>query len=43
MKRKNKEIFRSDVVGSMLRPKFLLDAQDQMKKGEISHAELTMA
>lgn len=33
--------FRADVVGSMLRPKFLLDAQERVKKGEISHAELT--
>lgn len=36
------KIFRSDVVGSMLRPKFLLDAQERVKKGEISHAELTL-
>lgn len=36
-------IFRSDVVGSMLRPKFLLDAQEQLKKGVISHADLTQA
>lgn len=43
MKQSNSKIFRSDVVGSMLRPKFLLEAQEKMKKGEISHAELTMA
>ncbi len=35
------KIFRADVVGSMLRPKFLLDAQELLKKGHISHAELT--
>ncbi len=35
--------FRSDVVGSMLRPKFLLEAQEQLKKGEISAADLTLA
>ena len=37
------QIFRSDVVGSMLRPKFLLEAQEQRKAGEISAAQLTLA
>ena len=32
--------FRSDVVGSMLRPKFLLEAQEQLKKGEISEERI---
>lgn len=41
MKTKNINTIRADVVGSMLRPKFLLDAQERVKKGEISHAELT--
>ncbi len=41
MKQNNSKIFRSDVVGSMLRPKFLLEAQEKMKKGKLSHAELT--
>lgn len=43
MKQNKSKIFRSDVVGSMLRPQFLLDAQEQLKKGKISHAELTLA
>lgn len=43
MKTKNINTIRADVVGSMLRPKFLLDAQEQLKNGVISHAELTMA
>lgn len=37
------KIFRSDVVGSMLRPRFLLEAQDLLKKGKITSAELTLA
>lgn len=40
MKRK---IIRADVVGSLLRPKFLLKAQEFRKKGKISEAELTIA
>lgn len=43
MKLTKSKIFRADVVGSMLRPKFLLDAQERLKKGEISHAQLTAA
>ena len=43
MKRMNSKTIRADIVGSMLRPKFLLDAQDKLKKGKISHAELTRA
>ncbi len=40
---KNKKIIRADVVGSMLRPKFLLDSQEQLKRGNISPADLTRA
>jgi len=40
---KNSKIFRSDVVGSMLRPRFLLEAQEQLRKGKISERELTLA
>lgn len=36
MKQIQPKIFRSDVVGSMLRPRFLLEAQDLIKKGEIT-------
>lgn len=43
MKQNHLTSFRSDVVGSMLRPKFLLDAQTLIKKGEITQAELIMA
>ncbi|MDP1722690.1 MAG: cobalamin-independent methionine synthase II family protein [Candidatus Gottesmanbacteria bacterium] len=39
----NTNKFRADVVGSMLRPKFLLDAQERLKKGKITNAELTLA
>jgi 5-methyltetrahydropteroyltriglutamate--homocysteine methyltransferase len=39
MKNKKLKIFRSDVVGSMLRPKFLLDGQELFKKGKISLVE----
>jgi len=40
---KNKtKIIRSDVVGSMLRPMFLLEAQDLQKKGKINDAILTL-
>lgn len=42
MKKKNINTIRADVVGSLLRPQFLLDAQERVKKGEISHAELTL-
>ena len=35
-------IFRSDVVGSMLRPKFLLEAQEKRKEGKITAAQLTL-
>lgn len=38
MKIKSK-IIRAEVIGSMLRPKFLLDAQVLFKKGEITPAE----
>lgn len=43
MKLAKSKIFRSDVVGSMLRPIFLLEAQELLKKGEIPHSELTFA
>ncbi|MFH0749846.1 MAG: cobalamin-independent methionine synthase II family protein [Candidatus Gottesmanbacteria bacterium] len=42
MKHKNQKIIRADVVGSMLRPRFLLDAQEKLKQGKISPAELTL-
>ncbi|MBI2196342.1 cobalamin-independent methionine synthase II family protein [Candidatus Daviesbacteria bacterium] len=42
MKRK-KSIIRADVIGSLLRPKFLLDAQNLIKEGKITPAELVMA
>ncbi len=35
MKKNKLKIFRSDVVGSMLRPIFLLDAQILLKEGKI--------
>lgn len=37
------KIFRSDVVGSMLRPKFLLEAQEKRTEGKITAAQLTLA
>lgn len=43
MKPKISKIIRADVVGSMLRPGFLLDAQEQLRKGKISQSELTLA
>lgn len=43
MKTNDSKIVRADVVGSMLRPKFLLNAQELLKKGKISHAALTLA
>jgi len=36
-------MFRSDVVGSMLRPKFLLKAQELIKKGQITSVEFIAA
>ncbi len=38
----NQTIIRADVVGSMLRPKFLLDAQTRFKNGEITQKALTL-
>ena len=32
--------FRADHVGSFLRPKYLLDARDQLARGEITAAQL---
>lgn len=43
MKNMNANKFRADVVGSMLRPQFLLAAQELLKQGKISKAELTLA
>lgn len=42
MKTNKTNFFKADVVGSMLRPKFLLKAQELRKIGKISEAELTM-
>lgn len=42
MKTKKTHTIRADVVGSMLRPKFLLDAQEKLKQGTLTHAELTV-
>jgi len=39
MKTNKSKIFHSDVVGSMLRPKYLLEAQSLIKKKEISQEE----
>lgn len=39
MKNIKSKIIRAEVIGSMLRPKFLLDAQDLIKKGKITPAE----
>lgn len=39
----NKPIIRADVVGSMLRPKFLLDMQEKVKCGEATQADLTLS
>jgi len=36
-----KKIMHADVVGSLLRPTFLLEAQEQLKLGKITSAELT--
>ena len=40
---KTSKIHRSDVVGSMLRPQYLLDAQELFRKGEITHSQLKKA
>lgn len=37
------KVIRADIVGSMLRPKFLLDTQEKVKKGKATQAELTAA
>ena len=42
MKLNRQNLFRADVVGSLLRPKFLLKAQELRQKGGISEAELTL-
>lgn len=42
MKRK-KSIIRADVIGSMLRPKYLLDAQKLLAKRKITFTEFVMA
>ncbi len=39
MKQNKSKIIRAEVIGSMLRPKFLLDAQSLIKKGKITLAE----
>lgn len=39
MKKNKSKIIRAEVIGSMLRPKFLLDAQNQFKAGEITPLE----
>lgn len=43
MKVATSKIIRADVVGSMLRPKFLLEAQELLKNEKISHADLILA
>ena len=43
MKRSKPQVIRAEVIGSMLRPKFLLDAQNLLKKGKITPAELVAA
>lgn len=43
MKNSNEKIIRADVVGSMLRPSFLLDTQERVKRGQASLQELTLA
>ena len=40
---KNTKIIRADIVGSMLRPAFLLEAQEQLKNGNIMPADLARA
>src|SRR3990167_10485941 len=43
MKRNKSQVIRAEVIGSMLRPQFLLDAQKLLKKGKITPAELVAA
>ena len=38
--KRSKPPFRADHVGSLLRPKHLLEAREKLDKGEISAAEL---
>jgi len=38
-----KNTIHADVVGSMLRPQFLLDTQERVKQGKATQAELTLA
>lgn len=42
MKTNKLKIIRADVVGSMLRPRYLLKAQKLLKEEKISHAQLTL-
>lgn len=42
MKQNKSIIIRAEVIGSMLRPQFLLDAQNLIKKGKITPAEFVM-
>ncbi len=37
------KFYRADVIGSMLRPQYLLDAQDLFKKGKLTYPELKVA
>ncbi len=41
MNKQKSKIIRADVVGSMLRPQFLLDMQDKVKNGNATQADLT--
>ena len=43
MNKQKSKIIRADVVGSMLRPQFLLDTQEKVKKNTASLADLTFA
>lgn len=43
IKRQNKNVCRADVVGSMLRPKYLLQAQERIQQGKISKEEFVAA
>ena len=43
MKRNKPKIIRAEVIGSMLRPQFLLKAQDLIKKGKITPKEFVWA
>lgn len=43
MRKKRLPIIRADVVGSMLRPDFLLKAQEKRKKGKLTEKELVDA